>query len=175
MDIKCQDVACFELIRTLPKFWNVSSMCIEQNGNDRVVQQLRHKFVCYHNKKYDQRIDIPILQFDSKILFESCVVYEERWLVFIANDVLQKVELFRNHNRFSFPLCGCTKLGYNIQLILDGDVVNVFSVYEKKLTLHKFNILVAGSWECQEICRVEEEFIVLKGRYIPKTIKRKKM
>jgi hypothetical protein len=133
---------------------------MNMNTTRRKVYQLIATIICNHNLKHKITFNIFELDFGQSLLSKSCVVYDQS-LLFISDSKIHKCVL---RFRVAFPICSCDSIKLqnsksNINLILDGAIVNVFSRYHRNLNVHKFNIDSGTEpWECQELCSIETNF-----------------
>lgn len=163
---------CYDCL-SMPKYWNVSQMWINysgQNGTDTMIKQLISKFLCDHDKTCTIRTQLGELH--QNIDCNSCAIYKDE-IIYLAHNHLIKRNLVELHFS-SFSLCS-DLIGKNVEeIIIDGDIVILFSKSsEDKLCLHQFDLL-EETWTCTTIGNVTiGKFSILKGKYNPKSQKRK--
>ncbi len=174
---ECYDVQC--LSRPLNSF--VSRMNVSnsgQNGKDSTIDELLTQYLCEHGKKCTIH---DFFHFRHKNIENNCALFQDS-LLFIADFKLIKLNLLHMNDFESYCLCSCPNTCVEF-MIIDGNNIILFSQSKEGLCLHQFD-LSEKLWTCFTIENYRDSnsnhqkltirnFKVLKGRYIPKTEKRK--
>jgi hypothetical protein len=153
---------------------------VGQNGMDSTVEQVTSEFMCQHGQKCTLSTNFT---FKYKNIQNVCALSEEE-IIFLGDNKLIKCKL-KGPNLFeSYNLCSCTLMKYFTRIVIDGSMVILFSTNSDVLCVHQFDLL-KKTWVCTTIDSFRDvnskdnpivtidKFMVLKGKYNPKTLKRK--